>query len=69
MDIVKYRILAGSRNNLELKVQKYLLDGWELFGSPFGSGNKIRVSGDPAYPISCTYTREICQAVILKEKD
>ena len=58
-----YKVVTGTTSSIQTKVQKLLDDGWVLNGSPFNTGNKIRISGDPAYPGTCDYTVEIGQSL------
>lgn len=60
---MEYKLLVGSTSQLSKKVKEYLDNGWKLHGDTFKTGNSI-CYGDPAYPINCTYTSEVGQAVI-----
>lgn len=59
-----YKIVTGTTSTIQAKVQALLNDGWILNGSPFNTGNNIRTGGDPAYPITCEYTKEIGQSLL-----
>lgn len=58
-----YELIVGSPSRLAQTVRGFLADGWVLHGSPFRTGNRLLISGDPAYPVSCEYTNELAQAV------
>jgi len=38
---VKYKILKGRPEHLEWMVSERLSDGWDLWGSPFPTGEKV----------------------------
>lgn len=69
METIDYKVITGGVTKIGEQVTKALYRGYKLVGVPFKTGNRIRVSGDPAYPNSCEYESEIGQAVCLRRWD
>ncbi len=65
---MEYKILTGTSEDLSGKVTDHSNKGWTIWESPFRTGNKILIGGDPAYSNSCDYTAEIAQAVIFDKR-
>jgi hypothetical protein len=54
---VKYKILKGRSEHLEWMVSERLEDGWDLWGSPFPTGEKVRwgrVTGETEFAQAVT---------------
>ncbi len=54
-------ITASNEENLDLEVNKYLEQGWELYGNPYTTGWR-KISEDTSYYWEIDY----CQAIIQK---
>lgn len=61
---MKYKILSDKMSKISIMVNEHLAAGWELYGIPFRTGNKVLISGQENYPDSCRYTNECAQAMI-----
>lgn len=63
----EYKLVKGSADRLSGVVTTLLNDGWKLYGSPFSTGFRVHVSGDPAYPIHSNYSPQLAQALIRRK--
>jgi hypothetical protein len=60
---VKYRIVVGPVQGIGGKIEAYTLQGWQLWGPPFHTGNAIVGPGE------LRSTAEIGQAIVFPYKN
>ena len=61
---MEYKLIRERASRIGDVINLHLKEGWKLKGDTFKTGNRILTSGDPVYPITCSYASEIAQAMV-----